>query len=459
MTDPAKIMQVIEDQRTFFKEGHTRNLKTRVMYLKGFLREISLREKDIMKALQADLGKSDGEAYMTEISLVREEIRYFIKNTYKLSRTKRVKTPLAHFPSASRIEYHPYGGVLLISPWNYPFQLTFAPLVGAVAAGNTVIIKPSEDSPATTQVMKEIVESCFPPELVALFDGDVEVSRTLLEEKFDFIFFTGSTGVGKIIMEKAAAHLTPVCLELGGKSPCIVDETARIETAARRIAWGKFLNAGQTCVAPDYVVAHESIVEELLEALKRNMALFYTEKAEHYADYPKIINQRHFDRLSELLSQSKIYAGGERQVEEQKISPTLLYPVQGDEPIMAGEIFGPLLPIMTYKTREEAEEIVHRHPTPLALYLFSESKSFQTELLSNLSFGGGCINDVVVHLANANLPFGGIGQSGMGSYHGKKSFQTFSHERALLKKSALIDTPFRYHRYPNQLKILKKVMG
>jgi aldehyde dehydrogenase (NAD+) len=404
-------------------------------------------ESRINQALKDDLGKSAFETYATEIGFMLEEINYTLKNIDSWASVKKVKTPLTLFPGKSYIYPEPYGVVLIISPWNYPFQLCLSPFLGAFAAGNKVVLKPSEFAPQTAAVIKKIINEVFSDEEVSVVEGGLEETQCLLKQKFDYIFFTGSTAVGKIIMKAASEYLTPVTLELGGKSPCLIEESANLDVAAKRIAWGKFLNAGQTCVAPDYVVVPEHLQETFIEKLKHHLNLFYTEDIKSSTDYPRIVNNKHFDRLKDLLVKDKIALGGELDRDENFISPTVMKNVDWTDKIMEDEIFGPILPVIPYTNLDQAVQSILKYPKPLAFYLFSESVTKQKELISKIPFGGGCINDTVVHLANPNLPFGGVGTSGIGSYHGQKSFDTFTHYKSLFKQGSLVDIPLRYPPY------------
>ncbi len=457
--ETSSIESTVSNQNTYFSEGETLSIQFRKEKLRILSTALSAYEKSILSALKTDLNKSPFEAYATEIALVQEEIRYFLKHLSHLSRPKRVPSPLAHFWSTSKIYNQPYGTVLVMSPWNYPFQLTFVPLIGALAAGNTAVVKPSRYAPATADVIAEIVQYCFSPDYVSVIKGGREVNTELLRQKFDYIFFTGSVTVGTIVMEAAAKHLTPVSLELGGKSPCIVDNTAKIDLAAKRIIWGKLLNAGQTCVAPDYILAHESIVPQLLDAMQKYITEFFGVHPEKNPDYPKIISQRHFERLSNLIDSSQIHCGGQLNDQTLQIAPAIVYPVSTEDTVMDDEIFGPILPVLEYRNLEEPIAFINSRPKPLALYHFTESKKNQKAITRSISFGGGCINDTVVHIASSHMPFGGVGASGMGSYHGKASFETFSHRKAILKKSTRTDVPFRYAPYNKGLRLLKRLMG
>lgn len=449
---------ILERQQQFFDSGKTKEMEFRIESLKRLYQAIENYETDILAALRTDLNNPAFEAYATEIGMVREEITYMLKNMKRLFKPQRVRTPLAQFPSVSRVYKEPYGQVLIIAPWNYPFLLTISPLVGALAAGNTAVIKPSEFAPATSAVVKEMIEKTFDAAHVTVVEGAVEVNQSLLSKNFDLIFFTGSKEVGKIVMEKAAQHLTPVVLELGGKSPTIVDQTANIKIAGKRIAWGKVINAGQTCVAPDYVLVHEVVKEELIEEIQKNLEAFLGQYAEKNPDYPKIINERHFNRLKDLIQTGEVIYGGQADVASHQINVTLMDNVSWADPIMQEEIFGPILPIMSYKHLDEAISQIKAQPKPLALYLFTRSKEVEKKILREISFGGGAINDTVTHLATPYMGFGGVGESGIGRYQGKESIDTFSHSKSVLKKSNLIDLPFRYPPYEISLKLLKMIL-
>ncbi|MDE5721391.1 MAG: aldehyde dehydrogenase [Clostridia bacterium] len=439
------IDKLIKSQREYFAAGKTLNVKTRILYLKKLKKAILANENELCCALKQDLGKSSSEAYMSEIGMVLEDLSHHIKHLKSWAKPKKRKTPMAQFPSKGYLLPSPYGNTLIISPWNYPFLLSFQPLIGAVGAGNTVILKPSRFSEKTGLVMKKIVECVFPADYVAVICGVEGVSQQLLDYKFDYIFFTGGARVGKSVYEAAAKNLTPVTLELGGKSPVIVDKSAKIDLAAKRIAFGKFLNVGQTCVAPDYVLAHNSVAEKFINALKKWIAKLFPDALNNEC-YGKIITQKHFERVNGLIC-GNVALGGNSDANTLKIEPTIIYPADTDCPAMQEEIFGPVLPVIAYGTNEEMYEIIEKHRTPLALYLFTSKKSAEKEILSRVQFGGGCVNDVVIHLACSSLPFGGVGGSGIGSYHGKKSFETFSHFKSVLKKSNLIDMPIRYTPY------------
>lgn len=410
-----------------------------------------------MEALHQDLNKSPFEAYATEIGIVKEEIKYTLKHLRKWASPKSVRTPITQFPSKSFIYPEPYGVVLIMSPWNYPFQLTIAPLVGAVCAGNCVVVKPSAYSPATTRLMAGMIRELFSEEYISVVEGGREANQALLDEKFDYIFFTGSVSVGKYVMEKAAAHLTPVSLELGGKSPCIVDETADIKLAAKRIVWGKFLNSGQTCVAPDYILVQKSVKDKLMKQIAKSIRKMYGKDVLANGEYPKIINEKHFDRILGLFNDAHIVSGGESDRTSLKIAPTVLDQVSWESAVMQEEIFGPLLPVLTFYDMKEVIQMVNARPRPLALYYFTRDKKREAKVLRHISYGGGCVNDTVVHLATSYMPFGGVGNSGMGGYHGKDSFDTFTHRKSIMKKSLMIDIPIRYAPFKNKLALLKKI--
>lgn len=450
--------QTLERQKAFFNTGKTKNVQFRISKLNLLRNTIKKYEKDILNALKVDLNKAPFEAYETEVGIVLEEINYTVKHLSSWSKPKRVKTPIMHFPSSSYIYKEPYGSVLIMSPWNYPFQLAIAPLVGAIAAGNCCVVKPSEYSYQTSVIIERILKEIFDDSYVAVVRGGREANQSLLEERFDYIFFTGSPQVGRLVMEAASKHLTPVTLELGGKSPCIVDETANIELAAKRIVWGKFLNAGQTCVAPDYLFVHKSIKHKLIHEMKNYITSFYGNAPETNNDYPKIINQRHFERLIGLMDSGNVLFGGNSNKETRQISPTILDGVTWESTVMQEEIFGPLLPIIEFDSLQNVLKILENRPKPLAFYLFTTNKKNEKYMIHNASFGGGCVNDTIIHLSNPNLLFGGVGESGMGQYHGKGSYDTFTHQKSIIKKSNFVDIYLRYPPFKEHLKILKKIM-
>lgn len=441
-----RIHEIVEKQRAYFLTGATLPVGERKKNLKKLHEAIVKNEEKLRAALKSDLGKSEMESDMCEIRLTESEITYMLRHISSFARDRRVPTPLSQFHSTSYVHPTPYGTVLVMSPWNYPVLLTLEPLADALAAGNTVILKSSLYSPETTKAMKEIIEDTFPEELVAYVDGGREENAALLEEKFDFIFFTGSKNVGKVVMEKASHHLTPVALELGGKSPVVVEKDADIALAAKRIVFGKFLNCGQTCVAPDYILAHESIKDRLLEKLVEETRRQYGEEPLSNPDYGKIINRKHFDRILGLIDEKKVVLGGKGKESTLQIEPTIMDDVSADDSVMQEEIFGPVLPILTYRETEEAISFIQKREHPLALYVFSSPRNAK-RIMSRIGFGGGCINDTIIHLATSAMGFGGFGESGMGSYHGKNGFMCFSHEASIVDKKRWIDLPMRYQRY------------
>lgn len=450
------IHELVEMQRRSFEIYHPYDVDVRLDALERLRRAIERRERKICAALESDLGKSPGEAYMTEIGMVLSEISCAEKHLGKWARPKRVRTPIVHFPARSFIVKEPYGVVLIMAPWNYPFQLTMCPFVGALAAGNHCILKPSNYSPATSRVIAEIIGECFPAEQAAVVLGGRMENQALLEEKFDYIFFTGGTTVGKLVLEKAARHITPVTLELGGKSPCIVDESADISVAARRIAFGKGLNSGQTCVAPDYLLVQETVKDRLLSEIRDCWREFYGNALES-RDWPKMVNEKHYARVMGLIQGEEIYCGGVG--DGIRIAPTILTNVSWNAPIMQEEIFGPILPVITFRKIDDVIPMINSREKPLALYLFSRKPGNQEKILSKCSFGGGCVNDTIIHLATHHMPFGGVGQSGMGGYHGKYSFDAFSHEKPIVKRGTWLDIPVRYAPFTNKKKdLIKKLM-
>lgn len=448
---------LLNKQKEFFKTGTTLDIEFRLSYLKKLKQNIIAKEKEILEALYLDLGKSETESYMCEVGLTLSEISYFLKNLKKFAKDKIVPTPLTNFHSKSIIKSVPWGNVLIISPWNYPFLLSMETLVDAISAGNTVVLKPSAYSPATSKIVKEIIEETFPAEYVSVITGGREENKMLLSLKFDYIFFTGSQTVGKEVLRKAAENLTPTTLELGGKSPCIVDETANISLAAKRIVFGKYLNCGQTCVAPDYIYCHENVKEKFIEALKKEVFLQFGQNPLENKNYGKIINEKHFSRLIELIESEKLVIGGNYSKDKLKIEPTIMQNISWDEKVMQEEIFGPILPILTYTDLNDVVEIIESKPHPLALYIFSNNKKSIKQVTQLCRYGGGCINDVVVHLATSEMPFGGFGASGMGYYHGKFGFDTFSHKKSILDKKTWFDLPIRYQPYNKIVKSLLKM--
>lgn len=441
------IKEIVNKQRTYFHTGQTLPVNTRILYLKKLYRSIQAHEADIIHALHADLGKSETEAFMCEAGLTLSELSHQIRHIRHWASKSHKHTDLTNFPARSYTICEPYGVVLVMAPWNYPFMLTIEPAIGAIAAGNCCVLKPSAYSPATSAVISAIVKEVFPPEYVTVVEGGRAENTELLNQRFDYIFFTGGVTVGKLVMQKAAAHLTPVTLELGGKSPCIVEKSCNLKIAARRLVFGKYLNCGQTCVAPDYVLVDESIKDRFLALVKKEITSMYGERPLENAAYGKMINQKHFDRVSGLLLPEKVVFGGQTNPETLQIEPTVMDHVSPEDAIMQEEIFGPVLPILTYRDIREAEQFITSREKPLAFYLFTSDKGIERRLLRHISFGGGCVNDTIMHMTTSAMGFGGVGNSGMGSYHGKKSFDTFSHEKSILKKSTLIDMPMRYAPY------------
>ncbi|GAA4306077.1 aldehyde dehydrogenase [Nibribacter koreensis] len=450
------LVQALQQQKAFFATGKTRELAFRKDMLQRLATAIAQEEESITQALAEDFHKPAFETYATEIAIVLSEIKFILKHLDKWARPRKVKSSFLNFPSKDYIYPEPYGISLVIGAWNYPFQLTLSPLIGSMAAGGCTFLKPSELTPATSQVIAHLVEKHFPAEYVMVVQGGPEVSQELLQLSFDKIFFTGSTAVGKIVAQAAASQLIPVTLELGGKSPCLVDETANLEVAAQRIVWGKYLNAGQTCVAPDYVLVQESVQRPLLEQLQKTITQFYTASPQQSQDYARIINDRHFERLQKLLQASKVYFGGQTDASQRYMAPTLLTDVTWEQPIMQEEIFGPLLPVLPFKTLPEALQQITQREKPLALYFFSNDQAAQEMVLAQTSSGGACINDTISHLANPHLPFGGVGTSGQGNYHGKASFLAFSHQKSVLKKPFWPEVNLRYPPYQDKLNWMKK---
>lgn len=446
-----EINHLLEKQRAYFATGATLPVKFRVAQLKKLYAAIKKHDAQIHAALTEDLGKSTYEGFMCETGMVLSEISYMTRHTKKFAKQKRVYTPLAQFASRSYRQSVPYGNTLIMSPWNYPFLLSMDPLVDAIAAGNTAIVKPSAYSPATGEIIAQILSECFPEEYVAVVNGGRAENAALLEQKFDMIFFTGSQAVGREVLRHAADHLTPAVLELGGKSPCIVDESAKISLTAKRIVFGKFLNCGQTCVAPDYILCHSSVKDALVAELAKQIKLQFGEKPLDDSNYGKIINLKHFQRLCGLLDENKIVIGGQTNEAACKIAPTVMENVTCEDAVMGQEIFGPILPIITYEDFEELLQDLQTKEKPLALYLFSHNKKHIHAVNTRLCFGGGCINDVVIHLATSEMGFGGVGQSGMGSYHGQDGFDAFSHYKSMVDKKTWLDLPMRYQPYKSKL--------
>ena len=443
----TEIEKLVRKQRKFFRQGKTFDLAFRRQALQRLYRAIQKYETRICSAMYCDLGKSEMEACMCEIRLTLSELSYVNRHMDRWAARKRVHTPLGNFPAKSFTVQEPYGVVLVMAPWNYPFLLCMEPLIGAIAAGNCCIIKPSAYAPATSRIVSRIVREVFEEGHAAVVEGGRAENAELLEQRFDYIFFTGSVSVGKFVMEKAARHLTPVSLELGGKSPCIIDRTANLKVAAKRLAFGKYLNCGQTCVAPDYLLIDESIKDEFLEILVKTIRGMYGDSPLENEDYGNIVNRKHFERLLGLMDPGKIIYGGRSDPENLQIEPTIMDGVTPQDAVMGEEIFGPILPVLTFREIGQAEAFVKEREKPLALYLFTSDRITEERFLRYVSFGGGCINDTIIHLATSEMGFGGVGNSGMGSYHGRKSFETFSHEKSMVKKYTWMDLPVRYQPY------------
>ncbi|MGC3019441.1 aldehyde dehydrogenase [Staphylococcus aureus] len=451
------IEQKFYDSKAFFNTQQTKDISFRKDQLKKLSKAIKSYESDILEALYTDLGKNKVEAYATEIGITLKSIKNARKELKNWTKTKNVDTHLYLFPTKSYIKKEPYGTVLIIAPFNYPFQLVFEPLIGAIAAGNTAIIKPSELTPNVARVIKRLINETFDANYIEVIEGGIEETQTLIHLPFDYVFFTGSENVGKIVYQAASENLVPVTLEMGGKSPVIVDETANIKVASERICFGKFTNAGQTCVAPDYILVHESVKDDLITALSKTLREFYGQNIQQSPDYGRIVNLKHYHRLTSLLNsaQMNIVFGGHSDEDERYIEPTLLDHVTSDSAIMQEEIFGPILPILTYQSLDEAIAFIHQRPKPLSLYLFSEDENATQRVINELSFGGGAINDTLMHLANPKLPFGGVGASGMGRYHGKYSFDTFTHEKSYIFKSTRLESGVHLPPYKGKFKYIK----
>ena len=445
-------------QRHFFDNGGTQSLPARRKVLQTLKQVILVEEKAINEALKKDLGKSSSETFLSEVGLVLTEIDYFNRHLQQLAKPKRVTNSLLNWPSKDYVVPEPYGVMLQISPWNYPFQLVFTPLIGAIAAGNTVVMKPSELTPHTADCIEKIIKLVFPPEWVSVVQGGPEIGKSLLEERWDYIMYTGGIRVAKIVAQAAAKHLTPTMLELGGKNPCVVDHTARIRVAARRIVFGKFLNCGQTCIAPDYILVHESVKESLIAGIIASIKKSYGADESRSDDYGHIINIHHFDRLQNLLDRQSIRYGGKTNANNRYIQPTIVEVKDTTNSLMEEEIFGPILPILTYQTDEDLKAIIQQYEKPLSFYVFSQRKRWAKNLMHTYSYGGGIINDTLLQFTNRNLPFGGIGQSGMGAYHGKHSFFAFSHDKPFIQRSSWPDPSMRYAPYKKKMKFLKPLL-
>ncbi|WP_447636961.1 aldehyde dehydrogenase [Flavobacterium microcysteis] len=426
--------------------------------LKKFSHVISLHENDIIEALNKDFRKPAFEAYLTEINVVQSDLKDAIKNIHAWAKPKKVRASILNFPSSDYIYTEPYGKTLIISPWNYPFQLAICPLIAAYAAGNSIVLKPSELTPHTSSLISKIIRETFDVKEAVAVLGDADIAKSQLAKKWDYIFFTGSPAVGKEIAKAAAENLTPVTLELGGKNPCIVDKSANLQIAAKRIVWGKFINAGQTCIAPDYLLIHTAVKAKFIRLLQQEIVNAYGEDPKLSSDFTRIVNKKHFLRLVGMIEEEKTIAGGIYDDEDLYIAPTLINEPSLDSAIMKNEIFGPLLPLISYENESDLEKIISRYEKPLSLYVFTDDKVFAERIIQKFSFGGGCINDTVVHFSNKRLPFGGVGNSGMGAYHGKKSYDTFSHQKSILKKATWLDIPLRYAPYGNKLKVIRKLL-
>lgn len=451
------IKNIVNSQRKFYNTGMTKSYSFRMKALDRLKKAIQNNEDLLYDALATDLNKSKYEAYLCEIGIVLDEISFHMKNLHRWMRNQPVKPSIGQFPGTCFLSPDPYGVTLIMAPWNYPLNLSLEPLIGAISGGNTAVLKPSAYAPATSKAIGRIISEAFPPYYITVIEGGRKENTLLLEEEFDYIFFTGSPAVGKVVMEAASKHLTPITLELGGKSPVIVDSTANIKLAARRIAFGKVTNGGQTCVAPDYLLIHKSVRASFVREYKRELQGFFS--SGDMSEMVTIISEGHYDRLKRLMTNGRIILGGKYDDNRRFIMPTLIDQVPLDAPIMREEIFGPILPMITYEGLEECLDIIKSYPKPLALYIFSNNKRTINRILRTCSFGGGCINDTIMHLANPRLPFGGVGASGMGAYHGKKSFETFSHYRSIFRQSSRIDLPLRYMPYKNKgLKIIKRVL-
>ena len=452
------ITRILQKHRQYFNSGETRGINFRLQQLKRLKEVIKEKEEKLMQALYMDLGKPAFEAYATEVGYVLDSIDFVMKNLKRWAKPKRVKTPIVQPGASSKVIYEPYGTALIIGPYNYPFQLLIEPMIGAMAAGNCITLKPSEYTPHVAAEVEELIGESFDSKYISVVNGGVKTTAALINQPFDYIFFTGSVPVGKIVMEAAAKNLVPVTLELGGKSPCIVDKNANIEVSARRIAWGKFINCGQTCVAPDYLLVHKEIKVKFMDKLIETIKGFYGDKFIESTDYGRIVNLKHFDRLYGLIDKSKLLFGGEGDRDKLFISPTILNHVDWKDEVMKDEIFGPVLPIIEYESLEDIISKINEGPRPLALYIFSEDKKVQKELLEKVSFGGGCINDTISHVATPHMPFGGVGSSGIGAYHGVESFLTFSHKKSIMKKTTKFDIKLVYPPYGDKIKFLKRIM-
>ncbi|MFK5925185.1 MAG: aldehyde dehydrogenase [Desulfuromusa sp.] len=455
----VEISPLLKRQRAYFKSGQTRDISSRINSLQKLKQAIVKNEQLLCTALNKDLGKPELEAVISETAIVIREIEFTCRQLRKWAAPQRIKTSLLNYPSKGTVNCEPLGVALIISPWNYPVQLVFSPLVGALAAGNCAVLKPSELAVHTSAIVSRIIAEIFVPDHVCVVEGGAEISQELLKQRFDIVFFTGSTRVGRLVAQAAARHLTPVILELGGKSPAIVDVDADLTIAAKRIVWGKFFNAGQTCVAPDYLLVHDNVKQGLLGKMVDQIRQFYGPDPKQSPDFARIINETHFERLTAYLADGEIITGGENDRSERYLAPTILDEVSWQAPVMQEEIFGPILPVMSFTDQDDVGELVGRHPTPLALYYFSKNHAKQRRMLAETAFGGGCVNDTIVHLTEHHLPFGGVGSSGQGSYHGKAGYETFSHCKSVLQRGTWLDLPLRYPPYDGKMKWLRNLFN
>jgi aldehyde dehydrogenase (NAD+) len=455
-----KVLEILKAHKQYFHSGTTKDINFRIRMLRKLKETIKKYEKDILAALHEDLRKSEFEAYSTEIGFVLDSIGYMIKNLKKWSKPVKVKTPIHQHPSKTYIMYEPYGTVLIIGPFNYPFQLVIEPLIGSMAAGNCAVLKPSESTPTISALLKRLIGETFDKEYIRVVEGEREATSALINSPFDYIFFTGSVPVGRIVMEAAGKNLVPVTLELGGKSPTIIDKTANLDIAAKRIMWGKLINTGQTCIAPDYLLVHKDIKEQLIASLKATIIDFYGSDASKSKDYGRIVNTRQFHRLASIIDRdkSKIAYGGAYNKEDLYIEPTLIDNATWSDSSMEDEIFGPILPILEYSDLKLVINMINERPKPLALYLFTEDAAVERKVLNSISFGGGCVNDTISHVASPYMPFGGVGNSGIGGYHGEESFKTFSHRKSILKKSTSFNMNIIYPPYKNKVDLVRKLL-
>jgi aldehyde dehydrogenase (NAD+) len=459
MNELLEIQNLQQQQKQYFSSQVTKPLEFRITQLKK-LKELILKyEPRLIAAMLADIGKPEMESTTAEIWFVIEEIDYALRHIRAWARPHRKRTPLLHFWSSSHVFREPYGEVLIIAPWNYPFLLSISPLVGALTAGNVVVLKPSELAPQTALVMEEMLNEHFEPGLVCVLNGAIETAQALVSQPFDYIFFTGGTLAGRQVMQAAARNLTPVTLELGGKSPAIIDQSADLDIAANRVVWGKFMNAGQTCIAPDYLLVHKSVQAELIQKMKQKIQDYYGNDPQNNPDYAHIINLQHFKRLHKLIDPKKVVYGGGTNDLTLYIAPTLMDRVSINDACMIDEIFGPILPVMTFETLDEAIDIIHQRPNPLALYLFTRKPAVEKRIIAEVPFGGGCINDTISHILNSEIPFGGRGASGMGAYHGKHSFDTFSHSKSIIRRANHPDLPLRYPPYKIESKVMRFIFN